>query len=89
MIFLCLDYVTDRRDLDSDLKPTLNYSTPFRVHLEKNKFYYYCTCGESKLQPFCDGSHRNTRFKPLKFCIKQDVTWSLLCGCKYNDETVN
>ncbi len=43
--------------------------------------YFWCACGESKNQPFCDGSHRDTEFTPVQFKIteKQDV-W--LCQCK-------
>jgi hypothetical protein len=44
------DYVTDRRDLETECKPTIASAGPFRVHLEKNKFYFYCTCGKSELQ---------------------------------------
>lgn len=81
------DYVTDRMDLVNCLEPHIPSSNPYRLHLEKGKFYFYCTCGLSKMQPFCDGSHKSTNFKPLKFAIKQDVKWTLLCGCKRNDIT--
>ncbi len=35
------------------------------------KTYLWCTCGMSKNQPFCDGSHSKTEFKPLKFTISE------------------
>jgi hypothetical protein len=47
-----LDYVTDKRDLEilNEEQPKIASACPFRVHLEINKDYYYCTCGLSKLQ---------------------------------------
>ena len=38
---------------------------PIAVEVEKDKSYYWCACGLSKKQPFCDGSHSGTEFKPL------------------------
>jgi len=43
----------------------------FRVKLEVGKEYYYCACGLSKNQPFCDGSHTGTSFTPKAFTAKQ------------------
>ncbi|MFM2294287.1 MAG: hypothetical protein RLZZ350_700 [Verrucomicrobiota bacterium] len=45
--------------------------------------YHWCSCGQSKNQPFCDGSHRGTDFSPLKveFTEPQKVAW---CGCKHS-----
>lgn len=46
--------------------------------------YYWCACGESKNQPFCDGSHKGTEFTPVHVKIeeKKEVYW---CMCKYSD----
>lgn len=43
--------------------------------------YWWCSCGQSKNQPCCDGSHKGTEFSPVKFTVteKKDYT---LCGCK-------
>ncbi|HTR40806.1 MAG TPA: CDGSH iron-sulfur domain-containing protein [Pseudomonadales bacterium] len=43
--------------------------------------YYWCACGQSKTQPFCDGSHKGTSFTPVKTEITaaRTVAW---CGCK-------
>ena len=30
---------------------------PIAIEVEKGKSYYWCACGRSKKQPFCDGSH--------------------------------
>jgi len=43
--------------------------------------YYWCSCGNSKGQPFCDGSHKGTGFTPLKIDLKEP-TQMALCQCK-------
>jgi CDGSH-type Zn-finger protein len=45
--------------------------------------YWWCACGRSKSQPFCDGSHKGTNLGPLKTEIKQagTVAW---CACKHS-----
>lgn len=43
--------------------------------------YLYCTCGYSKNQPFCDGSHHGTKFQPIKFSIGKERNYKL-CQCK-------
>lgn len=54
---------------------------PREVQLEENENYLWCTCGLSQKQPFCDGSHKNTQYKPLKFVAKETrKVW--LCCCK-------
>ena len=45
--------------------------SPFPVDVESGKTYYYCTCGLSENQPFCNGSHKGTGFSPLKFEAKE------------------
>lgn len=47
-----------------------------------SKKYFWCSCGLSQKQPFCDSSHMNTSFKPLGFIIQQDVKQVALCMCK-------
>ena len=39
-------------------KPEIAAKSPFAVNVEKGKDYYWCSCGKSKSQPFCDGSHK-------------------------------
>ncbi|MEI6611086.1 MAG: CDGSH iron-sulfur domain-containing protein [Deltaproteobacteria bacterium] len=54
---------------------------PYAVDVEKGKTYHWCSCGLSKKQPFCDGSHKGTSFTPVAFTT--DETKQLfLCGCK-------
>ena len=44
--------------------------------------YFYCTCGLSSRQPFCNGNHEGTSFTPKRFKIPEDSS-VYLCGCKY------
>jgi len=61
-------------------KPEVFKAEPAHLHLEAGN-YFWCQCGRSKNNPFCDGSHRGTAFRALKFTLaqKQEV-W--LCQCK-------
>lgn len=54
---------------------------PVSVNLEKGKKYYWCACGRSKTQPFCDGSHRGTGITPLGFTAEEDGE-AVMCQCK-------
>ena len=56
-------------------------SSPNKVILEAGKNYLYCTCGKSSDQTFCDGAHKGTDFKPLKFSVEEIGTYSI-CRCK-------
>ena len=63
-------------------KPKIAAKSPVKINLEPGT-HYWCSCGKSKNQPFCDGSHRGSEFLPVAFKIdeKKDV-W--LCRCKYS-----
>ncbi len=54
-----------------------------RIDVEKSKIYYWCSCGLSNNQPFCDNSHKNTGFTPVKYIAEEDKIVSF-CGCKYS-----
>ena len=54
---------------------------PFGVVVEKDKTYWWCACGLSKSQPFCDGSHKDSDFEPVKFVAEEKVMVAF-CGCK-------
>jgi len=54
---------------------------PYAVELEAGKTYYWCRCGLSKNQPFCDSSHKTTSLEPVTFtAAKSGIAY--LCGCK-------
>lgn len=54
---------------------------PIEVSVEAGKTYYWCTCGKSAAQPFCDGAHKGSEKTPQAF--KAEETGKLwLCGCK-------
>ena len=46
------------------------------------KNYYWCSCGMSSKQPFCDSSHVGTEFKPIKFSLDEPQKVIFICGCK-------
>lgn len=62
--------------------PTIAAKSPIKVSLEGGKNYFFCTCGNSANQPFCDGSHQGSAFAPMKFAPeKTGDAW--LCQCKH------
>lgn len=56
-------------------------SCSIAVDVKKGEKKAWCSCGLSTSQPFCDGSHRGTDFKPLIFSEEKDTTVNL-CTCK-------
>ena len=56
------------------------------IEVEQGKSYYWCSCGKSSKQPFCNGSHKGTKFKPLAY--KAELTKRVFfCGCiQTNDQ---
>jgi CDGSH-type Zn-finger protein len=61
--------------------PHIAQKAPYAIELEAGKAYFWCACGQSKNQPFCDGSHKGTSFTPMKFESDESKT-AYLCGCK-------
>ena len=62
-------------------EPVSPQMSPYQVELEEGKRYFWCACGRSKTQPFCDGSHKGTGIAPVAFEAKKSGTHHL-CGCK-------
>ena len=61
--------------------PEIGGRQPIPVDVEAGKSYWWCACGRSKSQPFCDGSHKVTAFSPIEFkpAISEKVCF---CACK-------
>ncbi len=66
-------------------QPIVAQKSPYVMDLEPGT-YFWCSCGHSKNQPFCDGSHRGTSFTPVEFTLTEQKTVAL-CGCKHTTQT--
>jgi CDGSH iron-sulfur domain-containing protein 3 len=63
--------------------PVVAAKAPIKVGLEAGKDYWWCSCGQSKNQPFCDGTHKGSGFTPMKYTAeKTGDFW--LCACKHS-----
>jgi CDGSH-type Zn-finger protein len=61
--------------------PVIAQKAPYALELTPG-VYSWCACGLSQRQPFCDGSHPGTGFRPVNFEISESTkVW--LCGCKH------
>ncbi len=61
--------------------PAVAQKGPYAVNVVAGKTYWWCACGLSKKQPFCDGSHKSTAYEPLAYKATETTTVEL-CGCK-------
>jgi CDGSH-type Zn-finger protein len=61
--------------------PEMPQKAPFPVEVTAGKTYFWCACGKSARQPFCDGSHKGTGFAPVKYEAAEDGR-VFFCGCK-------
>jgi CDGSH-type Zn-finger protein len=55
---------------------------PYPVEVEAGKSYFWCSCGLSANQPFCDGSHKTTSLTPIRMEATESTT-IYFCGCKH------
>ena len=62
-------------------EPIITKKGPYIVEVEEGKSYYWCQCGLSKKQPFCDGAHKGTIFKSVPYIAKKSKK-IYFCGCK-------
>jgi len=64
-----------------DDQAVVSQKAPYLVEVEAGKSYFWCSCGRSEKQPFCDGSHKGTTFTPMKFEAEKNKQL-FFCGCK-------
>ncbi|RMF71227.1 MAG: cupin domain-containing protein [Alphaproteobacteria bacterium] len=65
-------------------EPVIARKKPYLVRLaKKGRTYWWCACGRSRKQPFCDGSHKGTGIEPVPYVAKADGEEVLFCGCKH------
>lgn len=63
------------------MKAEIPQKSPYAVEVEAGKSYYWCSCGKSKNQPFCDGAHQASSFTPVEYNATESKT-VYFCGCK-------
>jgi CDGSH-type Zn-finger protein len=61
--------------------PEIAGRQPIEISVEAGKSYWWCACGRSKKQPFCDGSHKGGAFTPMKWNAP-DTKKAFFCTCK-------
>lgn len=69
----------------SESKPQIADTKPAVLDLEPGT-YYWCSCGRSAKQPFCNGAHQETEFKPLTLSLEEGKKVAL-CNCKYTQNS--
>ena len=62
-------------------QPIIAQKAPFPVAVEAGETYYWCACGKSQTQPFCDGAHKGSGMNPTPFKAEKTAT-VYFCGCK-------
>ena len=62
-------------------QPVVAQNAPYPIEVETGKSYFWCACGKSGQQPFCDGSHQGTSILPEKFTATESKK-VCFCGCK-------
>ncbi|GGB44158.1 hypothetical protein GCM10011505_26860 [Tistrella bauzanensis] len=63
------------------MEPVVAQAEPYEVVVTAGRTYWWCSCGLSKKQPFCDGTHKGTGLSPLAWKAEEDGT-AWFCGCK-------
>jgi len=63
-------------------EPLIAQKAPYAVAVEAGQEYWWCACGRSAAQPFCDGSHAGSGFSPVEYTPTESGT-VYFCGCKH------
>jgi CDGSH-type Zn-finger protein len=66
--------------------PKIAIKQSCKIKVEAGEKYFWCSCGYSKNQPFCDGSHKGTDFSPYEY-LAEETKIVGFCGCKYTKKT--
>lgn len=66
-------------------EPQIAQKAPFEVTVVAGKTYFWCACGRSAKQPFCDGSHKDTGMSPIKWTADSAKS-VFFCGCKHSSK---
>jgi len=66
--------------------PDIPQKAPYAVEVEEGQNYFWCSCGKSSKQPFCDGSHKDTEFSPVKYTAEESKK-VFFCGCKATSQS--
>ena len=61
--------------------PEIGGRRPIPINVTAGESYWWCACGRSKTQPFCDGSHKGTGFSPIEYKATEN-TKAFFCACK-------
>jgi len=64
--------------------PHIADTVPFPLPVKKGDTVYWCACGLCQTQPYCDGSHKDTRFSPVPYTAHKDQI-VFFCGCKHSN----
>jgi CDGSH-type Zn-finger protein len=65
-------------------EPTIAQKSPYPVEVEAGKSYFWCACGKSANQPFCDGSHAGSGITPILYEATETKT-VFFCACKHSN----
>jgi len=65
--------------------PDIGGRAPIAVEVEAGQVYWWCACGRSKSQPFCDGSHKTTGFTPIEYKAEKSAK-VFFCTCKRSNK---
>ena len=69
-------------------EPVIAQKSPYAVEVEADKNYWWCACGKSNNQPFCDGSHKGSGITPIAYKTEKNGS-VYFCRCKHSKNDVS